>query len=77
MRAEVDSSSGTRSRPISRSDMRPVATGPLESDGHADDDQSEWARQEQQVRLLRLPLRKVCLRLTPPEDDDTPTRRDD
>lgn len=31
--------------------MRPVAAGPLEGDGHADDDQSEWAKQEQQASL--------------------------
>lgn len=50
MRVEVDSSTGTRSRPLSRADMRPVAAGPLESDGH-DDDQSEWAKQEQQMMI--------------------------
>ena len=51
MRAEVDSEGGTRSRPLSRTGMQRVASGPLESNDEApDDDQAEWAKQEQQVR---------------------------
>ena len=51
MRAEVDSESGGRPRPVSRSDTQRVAyaSGHSESPPVADDDQAEWAKQEQQV----------------------------
>ena len=55
MRAEVESESGRRSRPVSRADLQHVtAAGPLGNDENstpAEDDQAEWARQEQQVSI--------------------------
>ena len=52
MRAEVESESGARSRPLSRSDMyRATSPGPQGNGGVPEDDQAEWARQEQQVRM--------------------------
>ena len=58
MRAEVESESGRRSRPVSRADLQHVAGArPLGSDEHstpAEDDQAEWARQEQQVSIVNM-----------------------
>lgn len=52
MRAEVESDSVIHTRPLLRSEMQRVASSSGRSDGvpAADDDQSEWAKQEQQVR---------------------------
>lgn len=47
MRAEVDAESGARSRPLSRV----PSPGPLGNGTAPDDDQSEWARQEQQMMI--------------------------
>lgn len=55
MRAEVESESGKRSRPVSWAEQH---RGQIASDGTntpAEDDQAEWARQEQQVGALTAP----------------------
>ena len=51
MRAEVELNSAPRSRPLSRVDVHRAAPSSAPPDGvpAVDDDQSEWAKQEQQV----------------------------
>ena len=56
MRAEVDAEFGARSRPLSRV----PSPGPLGNETAPDDDQSEWARQEQQVRVDTRVLHSGC-----------------
>lgn len=77
MRAEVEADA-PRSRPLSRADLpRAPSTSKLDDPltPHVDDDQSEWARQEQQVRCISL-ARTQSYNDTLYIDDDTRTRPD-
>ena len=49
MRAEIETESGVRSRPNSRLGMPSPRIGPPSATGDNHDEQSEWARQEQQA----------------------------
>lgn len=53
MRGEIESETGVRSRPNSRLGMPSPRIGPpAGTTGDNGDDQSEWAKQEQQVGLF-------------------------
>ncbi|KAI0090398.1 t-SNARE [Irpex rosettiformis] len=58
MRVELESEPGIRSRPTSRLGMPSPRIGPsATATGVTGDDQSEWAKQEQQVKLISVPIR--------------------